>query len=155
MTSSTDLANGQSIQERYFAEGKCFGCGPANDVGLKIRSFPRAEGLVAEWQPRPEHEAFPDVLCGGIIGTLLDCHSNWTAWWTLLQRDGIERPMTLTASYEVKLRPTPLDRPVALFAEPVDVSGDRVRVEARLESGGRASAECRGLFVRPPKRPAK
>lgn len=150
MISTNQLTNGKSIQDRYFAEGTCFGCGPANDRGLRLQSFPRDGGLVAEWQPAPEHEAFPGVLCGGIIGTLLDCHSNWTAWWSLLQRDGIEEPITVTANYEVKLlRPTPLDQPVMLSAEPVEIAGDRVVVAARMESEGTASATFKGLFVRP------
>lgn len=150
MIPTNQFKNDKSIQDRYFAEGRCFGCGPANARGLHLQSFPRDGGLLAEWQPAEEHEAFPGVLCGGIIGTLLDCHSNWTAWWSLLQRDGIEEPITVTASYEVKLlRPTPLDQPVVLVAEPVEIAGDRVVVAARMESGGTSSATFRGLFVRP------
>jgi hypothetical protein len=46
------------------------------------------------------HEAFPSVLSGGIIGALLDCHSNWTAAWTLMRRSGADAPpATVTASF--------------------------------------------------------
>ena len=150
MISTNKFKAGESIQERHFSEGRCFGCGPANDLGLHLRSFPGSDGLVAEWVPGQEHEAFPGVLCGGIIGTLLDCHSNWTAWSALFERDGIERPITVTAGFEVKLlRPTPLDRAVSLYSKPIVQNENRVKVEARMESDGKVTVEFRGLFVRP------
>jgi hypothetical protein len=69
----------RSLQERYAPNNACWGCGPANAEGLRIRSFPRGDEVVAEWKPEPRYEAFPGVLNGGIIGTLLDCHCNWAA----------------------------------------------------------------------------
>jgi acyl-coenzyme A thioesterase PaaI-like protein len=73
-----------SLQERYALLGRCFGCGPANPVGLRIGSRPSNDDpaiLVARFAPRPQHEAFAGVVNGGILGTLLDCHANWTAAW--------------------------------------------------------------------------
>jgi hypothetical protein len=67
------------LQERYAPRNTCFGCGPANEHGLRIRSFETPDGVVAEWMPKPMYEAFPGMLNGGIVGTLLDCHCNWTA----------------------------------------------------------------------------
>ena len=80
-TDRTMSGTGQlSLQERYAPEGQCFGCGPKNELGLRIRSFEAGDGtVVAEWIPRPEHEAFDGHLNGGILATLIDCHSNWTA----------------------------------------------------------------------------
>jgi len=66
----------KSLQETYAPNNACFGCGPANPKGLRIRSFPEGDEVVAEWQPAKEHEAFEGMLNGGIIGTLLDCHLN-------------------------------------------------------------------------------
>ena len=142
-------SEGPSVQERYAPHNRCFGCGPANDKGLGIRSFPEGDGLVCEWRPEAHHEAFPGMLNGGICGTLLDCHSNWTAAWHLLRRDGGETPpCTVTAEFHVKLRrPTPSDAPVMLRSRVVESVGPRVRVEATLESGGRVTATCEGTFV--------
>src|SRR5204863_1255601 len=81
-------AESQSLQERYAPENACWGCGPANPHGLRIRSFPRGEEVVAEWKPEPRYEAFQGVLNGGIIGTLLDCHCNWAAAWHLMNKAG-------------------------------------------------------------------
>src|SRR3954468_1446095 len=114
------------LQERYSPKSICFGCGPANTKGLRIRSIarPKSEGggsddeVVADWTPEPHHEAFPGVLNGGIIGALLDCHSNWTAAWHLMKKSGADQPpCTVTADYAIKLlRPTPSQGPVHLTA---------------------------------------
>lgn len=138
-----------SIQEKYAPHNSCFGCGPSNPKGLRIRSFPEGEEVVAEWKPEPHHEAFPGVLNGGIIGSLLDCHSNWTAAYTLMTKSGeASPPCTVTADYAIKLlRPTPTDKTVRLVAKPIEVQGDRVVVEAKLEAGGKVCATCRGTFV--------
>jgi acyl-coenzyme A thioesterase PaaI-like protein len=139
----------QSLQEKYAARNACFGCGPMNEKGLRIRSFPQGEEVVCEWQPEPYHEAFPGVLNGGIIGTLLDCHSNWTAIWHLMRRDALDHaPCTVTADYSIKLkRPTPTDAPVKLIARVVESEADRAIVEAELIAHDKVCATCRGTFV--------
>jgi acyl-coenzyme A thioesterase PaaI-like protein len=138
-----------SLQETYAPGSVCFGCGPANPKGLHIGSHPDGEGLVATFIPEKHHEAFEGVLGGGIIGCLLDCHSNWTAAWTLMQAAGASTPpFTVTAEYHVRLtRPAPATGPVTLRARPVEVKTDRVVVEATLEAGGKICATCRGTFV--------
>ena len=61
----------KSLQETYAPHNACFGCGPANEKGLRIRSFASGDELVAEWHAEDHHEAFPGMLNGGIIGSLL------------------------------------------------------------------------------------
>ena len=138
-----------SLQIAYAPNSICFGCGPANREGLRIQSYVREAEVIADWTPAPHHQAFPGVLCGGIIGTLLDCHSNWTAAWELMRRAGAEAPScTVTAEYAVKLlRPTPVDRAVRLVAKAVEIKDDRARIEARLFSGEKTCATCEGTFV--------
>ncbi|MFO0984627.1 MAG: PaaI family thioesterase [Planctomycetota bacterium] len=138
-----------SLQDRYAPHNACFGCGPANPKGLRIKSVVQGDEVVADWQPEPHHEAFPGMLNGGIIGALLDCHGNWTAAAHLMQINGLDSPpCTVTAEYAVKLlRPTPSSAPVHLRARVVESKADRAVVEATLESGGKACATCRGTFV--------
>ena len=63
----------RSLQERFAPQGRCFGCGPANELGLRIESREAGDGtVVADWQPRHEHEAFDGYVNGGILGTLVD-----------------------------------------------------------------------------------
>lgn len=138
-----------SLQERYAPSNICFGCGPANERGLRIRSFPRGDELVATWRPEPHHQAFEGVLNGGIIGALLDCHCNWAAAWHLMRRAGDDvPPCTVTAEYAIQLRrPTPADASVDLVAQVVEARDDRAIVEGRLSAGGKLRATCRGTFV--------
>lgn len=139
----------KSLQETYAAKSICFGCGPANKKGLKVRSFPEGERVIATWTSEKVHEAFPGVLNGGVIGALLDCHSNWTAAWYLMKSRGADHPpVTVTAEYAIKLlRPTPSEKPLQLIAEVVHYEGDRVTVEARIEADQKICDTCRGVFV--------
>jgi len=145
----TSLPPGKGLQETYAPHNACFGCGPANPKGLRIRSIPQGDEVVCDWTPEPHHEAFPGVLNGGIIGALLDCHSNWTAAWHLMNAAAATTPpCTVTADYAVQLkRPTPMSEPVHLSARVVDSTADRAVVEATLEAGGKICATCRGTFV--------
>lgn len=143
------LQRAQGLQEKYAPHNACFGCGPANEKGLKIRSIVQGETVVAEWRAEAHHEAFPGVLNGGIIGALLDCHSNWTAAWHLMKTAGVETPpCTVTADYAIRLsRPTPTDGVITLSAHVVEATADRAVVEATLSAGGKICASCRGTFV--------
>ena len=145
-----------SLQRRYAPLTRCFGCGPANADGLRIESRPADDAhavhpgeLVATWQPLPQHAAFENVLNGGVIGTLLDCHSNWTAAMRVMGDRGLDHPPgCVTADYAVRLRrPTPVDRPLTVRAWPIETDGDRVVVDAEIAVDGIITATCRGTFV--------
>jgi acyl-coenzyme A thioesterase PaaI-like protein len=145
-----------SLQELYSPNGECFGCGPANAKGLRIRSLapsaPAPDGsgdVTCEWKPEAHHLAFPGVVNGGICGALLDCHSNWTAAYHLMKRAGAAvPPCTVTAEFAVTLkRPTPLDATLHLAAHVVDITDDRATIEATITANGKVTATCRGVFV--------
>ena len=138
-----------SLQETYAPQNVCFGCGPANPDGLHIRSFAKGDEVVSEWQPEKKYEAFTGVLNGGIIGSLLDCHCNWTAAYHLMkQAKASEVPCTVTAEYAIKLlRPTPTKDSIFLSARVTDSKEDRATVEGTLTAAGKVCATCRGVFV--------
>ena len=127
----------------------CFGCGPRNEKGLRIKSVVRGDEVVASWRAEKHHEAFAGALSGGIAGTLLDCHANWTAAYHLMRRSAASLPpCTVTAEYAVKLlRPTPTDGPIELVARPLEFGEDRAVIEAELWAGGKVCATFRGTFV--------
>ena len=140
----------KSLQETYAPNNRCFGCGPANEKGLHIRSFESANGeLVCDWTPEPHHLAFDGIVNGGILGTLLDCHSNWTAAHHIMKSRGEqELPPTVTADFHVTLkRPTPMGTTLHLRARVVESAEDRAVVEATVEANGKVTATCRGTFV--------
>jgi acyl-coenzyme A thioesterase PaaI-like protein len=139
----------QSLQDRYAPNNRCFGCGPANEKGLRIKSFVSGDEVVCEWRPEPHHLAFDGMLNGGICGALLDCHSNWAAAHHLMQKAGADSPpCTVTAEYHVKLRrPTPMNAALRLRARVVESGERRATVEASLEANGEVTATCQGTFV--------
>jgi acyl-coenzyme A thioesterase PaaI-like protein len=139
----------KSLQETYAPSNACFGCGPANDKGLHIRSFPDGDEVVADFEPETWQEAFTGMLNGGIIGTLLDCHLNWTATYALMKRDGSDHPpCTVTADYSIKLlRPTPTNTKLHLRARVVELKDNRAIVEGELMANDKVTATCRGTFV--------
>jgi len=146
-----DMKKEKSLQETFAPNGICFGCGVKNEKGLRIRSFVSENGeeIIAEWRAGEHHQAFPGMLSGGIVGTLLDCHSNWTAARFLMKKSGKSEPdCTVTANYSVKLlRPTPFDAAIKLIARVTESTGDRATVEAELIANDKVCATCRGLFV--------
>src|SRR5688500_3904208 len=133
------MSNTKSLQEQFAPSSICFGCGPANAKGLRIRSFAGTDAYTCDFTPAPEHQAFPGMVNGGIIGSILDCHSNWAAAHHLMKATGsAEPPCTVTAEYAIKLfRPTPLDSTLHLEAKIVETADDRVRVEATLTANGK------------------
>ena len=139
----------KSLQETYAPNNRCFGCGPQNEKGLRIRSFEEGDELVCDWTPEPHHLAFNNIVNGGIIGALLDCHSNWTAAVHLMKKHGAtELPATVTSDFHVTLkRPTPMDATLHLRAHVVESSEDRALIEASIEANGKVTATCRGTFV--------
>ncbi len=140
----------KSVQETFAAKSICFGCGPANDKGLRIRSFVQGDELIATWWAQPHHQAFPGVLNGGIVGALLDCHCNWAASMHLMKaRSAAEPPCTVTADFSVQLkRPCPVDGQIELSARIVEApSADRAIVEGQLTAEGKVRATLRGTFV--------
>jgi acyl-coenzyme A thioesterase PaaI-like protein len=147
------VSNELSLQEKFAPNGICFGCGLQNEKGLHVKSYPAADesgDVIAEFRAEPHHQAFPGVVNGGIIGALLDCHSNWTAAYFLMKKTGKAEPdCTVTADFHVKLlRPTPSDALITLKARVVESpSDDRAVVEAELIAGGKVCATCRGTFV--------
>ncbi len=144
-----------NLQDHYAPTSICYGCGPANEHGLQIKSVAPetvdAGDVIAHWRPKPFHEAFPGVLNGGIIGSILDCHSNWTAAWYIMNLRGEDHSAcTVTAEYKIKiLRPTPSGEELEMRSRVTKVfdKKDRVWVTAELIGGGKVCATCEGLFV--------
>lgn len=145
-----------SVQERLYPDLRCFGCGHANERGLRLRSYEDADAVTGSFMPWPEHDNGAGFLNGGIIATLLDCHG---AAAVLLEADrrgwrplGDTALSFVTAGIEVRyLRPAPLGEPVDLWAALLSSSEDEMRVRAELRWGDkpRATAEATWRRFRP------
>ncbi|MBS72844.1 MAG: thioesterase [Euryarchaeota archaeon] len=139
----------RSVQRQYAPNSICFGCGPANEKGLKIDSYRTNKGLELKFVPNEEHQAFPGMINGGIIGSLMDCHGNWAAAIALMDLNGLdEPPCTVTANYSISLRrPTPSETELHILAEIEDIQEDRAKVKMTLTANEKVCATGSGLFV--------
>jgi len=137
------------VQRKFAPNSICFGCGPSNEKGLKIDSFRFQEGLRTEFKTNLEHQAFPGIINGGIIGTLLDCHGNWTAAIAIMDQKGDDEPScTVTASYSVKLlRPTPSNEILTITSKIEELLEDRAQISMELYANEKLCAKGEGLFV--------
>ena len=147
-------ANRISLQDQYFPQLPCFGCGPANERGLQLKSFVADDGLVrAEFTPWPEHNNGLGYLNGGIIATVLDCHSaaavTHTAYrngWPPLPGAGLPY---VTSGLDVRYRrPAPLDAAVSLVAEIEEASEAQITAQVRLEWDGKERASGHAVWKR-------
>jgi len=135
----------------------CWGCGPNNKEGLHIKSYWDGSEAVCEWQPRPPFFAGPEhILNGGVIATLIDCHSVCTAIADFYRSEGRAIGTSpdiwcATASLAVTYRrPVPMDAPVVLRASVVERSGRKTIVHCSLSSGHEERARAEVLAVRVP-----
>lgn len=156
MSEATQDTTPQAAQDRYAPNSICFGCGPANKEGLQIKSHWEGDPLdggvfVMHFTPEEAHQAFPGVINGGILGTLLDCHSNWAAATAIMTSKGWDRAeCTVTADFHVKLkRPTPFPADLTVKAWITDLEGRTATVHAEVTAEGsdKVTATCDGTFV--------
>jgi acyl-coenzyme A thioesterase PaaI-like protein len=144
----------QSLQERYFPDLPCFGCGPANEKGLRLRSHPGDAGLVvARFRPWPEHDNGLGYLNGGIIATILDCHSAAAVTHEAFSRGWPPLPGAalpyVTAGLDVRyLRPAPLDDEVVLYGEVTAASEAEMTAHVWLEWEAKPRAEVTAVWKR-------
>lgn len=144
---------GASLQETHFPDLTCFGCGPANAKGLQLRSFAVEDRYQASFTPWPEHDNGVGFLNGGIIATLLDCHSAaavvdvaYQHGWRAL--GGALLPY-VTAGLEVRYpRPAPLHEPVTLLAEVTSADESQITARVWLEHEEKVRAEADALWKR-------
>ncbi|MFO0723813.1 MAG: PaaI family thioesterase [Myxococcota bacterium] len=102
-------------------EQACFGCGPHNDHGLRLRFRRQGEEVTTIYRPRHGQEGPPGLLHGGLQMTLADELGAWTIV-------GLRGRLGLTTSMQVRLY-----RPV--------------RLDLELEGRGRIHTESEGLVV--------
>jgi acyl-coenzyme A thioesterase PaaI-like protein len=143
-----------SIQERLFPDLECFGCGPRNAKGLQLRSYPADDGsVVARFMPWPEHNSGFGYLNGGIIATLLDCHSaaavtheaDRNGWVPL----GDVQLGYVTAGLDVRyLRPSPLREPVELRAVLITADENEMTSSVELIWDGKPRASATAHWKR-------
>ena len=136
----------------------CYGCGRNNEHGLQIKSYWDGDEAVCTYEPRPYHIALPGYVYGGLIASLIDCHSTGTAAAAAYRAAG--RPLDtepalrfVTGSLHVDyLRPTPLGVALELRATVVEVERRKVLVRTTLTAEGKVCARGEVMAVQVPER---
>jgi acyl-coenzyme A thioesterase PaaI-like protein len=134
----------------------CYGCGRLNEEGLQIRSFWEGDEAVTRFRPRPHHTAIPGYVYGGLIASLIDCHSTGTAAAAAYRAEGREMdsepPLRyVTASLHVDyLKPTPLDAELTVRARVKEIKGRKVVVASSLYADGVECARGEAVCVQMP-----
>jgi len=135
----------------------CFGCGACNEQGLKLKSFWEGNEAVCTFRPEPHHMAGPThVVNGGIISTIIDCHTLCTAMADAYRRENREIGSDpyiwyVTASLKVDyLRPAPIDQPLILRAQIVERSAKKSRLACVALSNNQECAVGDVVGVRVP-----
>ncbi len=118
--------------QKYMPGDVCFGCGRSNPDGLQIKSYWEGDDCVCVWQPEKKHQGWPDITCGGIIATLIDCHCMASAMATAIRNEN--RPLGsepeyrfATGTLNIKyLKPTPIASPLTLRAKVTYIKNERI-----------------------------
>ncbi|HOU51325.1 MAG: PaaI family thioesterase [Smithella sp.] len=134
----------------------CYGCGRLNQDGLQIKSYWDGEESVCIHQPDPRYMAVPGMVYGGLIASLIDCHSTGTAAaakYRAENRDMDTLPPIrfLTASLHVNyLLPTPLGEPLEIRGKVKEIKGRKVVIESKLLAKGQVCATGEVVAVQVP-----
>ena len=136
-----------AIQDHYPENlAHCYGCGRLNEQGHHIRTDWDGDETVSVFTPGPWHIAVPGIVYGGVIASLVDCHSTGTAaaaaYRAAGREPGTEPPFRfVTASLRVDyLKPTPLGPPLTIRARVKEMQGRKVVVESTVYAEGVATA---------------
>jgi len=141
-------STGHSMHEKAFQEyypdrlSHCYGCGRLNEHGLHIKSYWDGDESVALFTPQPYHIAIPGYVYGGLIASLIDCHSTGTASAAAYREEGREMGTEpairfVTASLHVDyLHPTPLGVELTLRGKIKEIKGRKVIVTVTVSARG-------------------
>lgn len=133
----------------------CWGCGPHNPTGLRIRSRWEGDIAVCEFTPEPDHCAGPPhVVNGGIIASVIDCHAVGTAMAACYRAEGREignGALIWCVTGELKVRyrrPAAIDRPLRVTARVTNHEGKKIYLTCEAFSGEELCATAEVLAIR-------
>lgn len=145
-----------ALQDLAAPDGTCFGCGSKNVDGLRIKSYWDEDNLhvIATHMPDVRFTGWPSLVYGGLIGCLIDCHSNWTVMANHYRTESREvntlpRIDCVTGSLGVKyIKPTPMGILLTLKARVEGKVERKTRVLCEVYAGDTLTAIGDSVFVR-------
>lgn len=147
-----------AIQDTYGERFQhCWGCGPQNEMGLKLKSYPSENGeeCLCEFIPGDQFTGgVPDNLFGGFIALAFDCHGGASAAWFHHHGQGLELTPTtqirrfITARLEVDYKkPVPMGKKITIRSTLEDLGERKVIVTMDMEVAGEIHAKARMIAV--------
>lgn len=147
-----------SSNTKYFQDAMpgnvCFGCGNDNHEGLQIKSYWDGEVSICKWNSQEKYHGWANLMNGGIIATLIDCHCMGTAMahaYRLQDRplDSLPEYRYATGTLSVKyLAPTSNNHEAELRATIIEVKGRKTLLHCELISQGVKTADAEVVAIR-------
>ncbi|WP_457553655.1 PaaI family thioesterase [Desulfobacula sp.] len=142
----------------YYSEdlSHCYGCGRLNEHGLQIKSYWDGEESVVKFLPNERYIAIPGFVYGGLLASLIDCHSTGTAAAAKYRAEGREMDTLpalryVTASLKVDfLAPTPMGVELELRGKVIELKEKKVIVESKVLADNKICATGLVVAVRMP-----
>jgi len=142
----------------YYPENvaQCYGCGSNNHHGHQIKTHWDGDETVTWFTPEPYQTSVPGYAYGGLIASLIDCHSTGTAAAAMYRAEGREMDTLpvfrfVTGSLHVDfLRPTPIDGALEIRGKVKEIKGRKVIVESTVSSNGKVTARGEVVAVQMP-----
>ena len=115
-------------------DGHCFGCGPLNEEGLRLKFEPGPDGSVAEYLVPERFQSWAGMAHGGIVALMLDEAVGWAAWHaghpgvTGRLQVSYRRPLKLGEHVRIAGRVEKVRRTLVYVTATVENAQDRSRV---------------------------
>ncbi|MCA9904163.1 MAG: PaaI family thioesterase [Anaerolineae bacterium] len=132
----------------------CYGCGRHNEHGLHVQTFWDGAVGVAHFMPRDYHTAFPGVVYGGLLASVIDCHSIGTAIAAMYDAEdrapGTELEITcVTGNLNVTyLHPTPMGVELIINARIKSLTERKALLETEVLAGDLVTVRAEVIAVR-------
>ncbi len=147
-----------AIQETYGERFQhCWGCGPKNELGLAIKTYPSDDGkeCICKLTPNEEYTGgVPANLFGGMIAVIFDCHGTASAAWFNHNNKGLSLTKDtvigryITARLEVDFKkPVPMGKVVRVTAIPEEIHERKIIVSMEMEVDGALCAKAKMVAV--------
>ncbi len=147
-----------AVQETYGERFQhCWGCGPKNELGLAIKTFPSDNGeeCICEFTPDKQYTGgVPANLFGGMIAMIFDCHGTASAAWfnhknkglTLTKDTVIGRYITARLEVDFK-KPVSMGKVVKVISVPEEIGERKIIVDMKMEVDGILCAKAKMVAV--------
>lgn len=142
-----------AFQDQYPDDyAHCFGCGRLNPQGFHLKSYWDGEESVCRHTPEGKYTGgYPGYLYGGLIASLIDCHSAGTAAAAKVREDGGPISRFVTASLKVDYHaPTPVNVELEIRGRVLEIKGRKVTIEAQVIASGKTCATGTVVLVQLP-----